>query len=182
MSYFYFMKNKLLYIAVLFAVSVISVIVFVPSSWYFFLGDSCLLEVLLMLVGGVVIACIGYFKCPPKSKKQVLRFFGIVLLNLAIVIPPIINHRDPYMNISAFIILHGLLLFLMYFLEKRMHFLLSACYMVYGSAIAYRLNTIGYFFHDVEGLLVGNFEMLISVFVLFSISSALILFKRFPEE
>ena len=55
-------------------------------------------------------------------------------------------------------------------------------FMIFSSAIAYRICGISYTFHDDEGMGVCNLAMFISIFVLFLVSSIAILSKRFSED
>lgn len=174
-------KNKLLCIAALLVVSISSFFLFAAEKWQFFYGESCVIELLLLFFATVVICPLTYYNWTLK-KSHFYIFLGLALANTLIVIPPLVNHTNPNLNIHIFQLLHLVLLLSTFITQKKIvHDTVLSGYMIYCSAIAYRLNTVGYFFHDGEGLGVGNLEMLISIFVLFCVSSLVICFKHYKE-
>lgn len=174
--------NKFLHIAILLFVSLASTFLFAADKWQFFYGESCVIELLIMFLGSVVACVLGCYKRPFATRLQFFQFLGLILLNFIIVIPPIVNHTRPFINIGIFQVLHFILLLASSFSQKkRFRFTVLSGFMIYCSAIAYRLNTIGYFFHDGEGLGVGNLEMFVSVVVLFCVTSIIICIKTFEE-
>jgi len=181
------MKNKLLHILALLAFSVATFYLFSISSKEYFgrhylYGDTYIMELLLLILGAVLSSLIIFVKFRPDSKIQISSIIAFVIINIGVVILSFSNSDEGIKNSFGFIIMHFLSFVLLAPIKKSKPILILSAFMIFSSAIAYRICGISYTFHDGEGLGVSNFAMFTSIFVLFLVASVIILFKRFSEE
>ena len=183
------MKNKLLHILALLAFSVASFIFFSVSPEEYFwrkylYGDTFIMEFLLLTLAAVLSSLIIFVKFSPTSKIQILSIIAFVIINIGVAILSFDNSDEGIKNSFWFIIMHFLSFVLMIPIKNSNPILILSAFMIFSSAIAYRIDGIScYTFRDDEdGNYLCNFAMLISIFVLFLVASVIILFKRFSED
>ncbi len=176
------MKNKLLHILILLIVSIISFLFFeitlLHSKPKFFYGDSFVVELLLLVCASALL----YFKCFPLKTKQRYFFIVMVLLNMAFVLLTIFHYQLNHDFFRAVYLIMFICLLIV--IKKRKLFSIFSGYMIYCCAIILRLDAICFITHDPKGIITGlrNIEMGMCIIALFLISSAIILFRRFPED
>lgn len=185
------MKNKLLHILALLAFSVVTFSFFSVSPEEYFWRkyiygniciDTCIIEFILLILSAVLSSLIIFVKFRPDSKIQISSIIAFVIINIGVVILSLGNSDEGIKNSFWFIIMHLLSFILMIPIKNRYTISILSAFMIFSSAIAYRICGISYTFHDGEGLGVSNLAMFISIFVLFFVSSIVILSKRFSEE
>lgn len=171
------MRKALLYIVFLLFISVISFSLFVVEKWEYFYGDSCIIEFVITLIVVVLSGLIIFYRFRPFLKKQALSIISILITNILCVIWSSISTNGIY-NMFYYQLLHLLsFLLMLYACKKCTVITILSGVMIFCSPIAYRIDTIRWVSHDGETMGVGNFAMLISVSVLFIVSSVIILFK-----
>lgn len=179
------MKNDLLRILVLLTFSVATFQIFSVSPEEYFwrkylYGDTCIMEFLLLILAAVLSSLIIFVKFSPISKIQISSIIAFVVINIGVVI---YSYNDSDAGLSkcfGYQIMHFLSFVLMIPIKNSNSILILSAFMIFSSAIAYRIDGISYPFHDGEGLGVCNLAMIISIFVLFLFSIAF-LFKRFLD-
>lgn len=183
------MKNDLLRILVLLTFSVATFQIFSVSPEEYFwrkylYGDTCIMEFLLLTLAAVLSSLIIFVKFSPTSKIQISSIIAFMAINIGVVILSLCNFDEGIKNIFVFQIMHFLSFVLMIPIKNSNSILILSAFMIFSSAIAYRIDGIScYTFRDDEdGNYLCNFAMFISIFVLFLIASVIILFKRFLED
>jgi|GEM_PF-1300414 len=184
------MKNDLLRILVLLTFSVATFQIFSVSPEEYFwrkylYGDTCIMEFLLLTLAAVLSSLIIFVKFSPTSKIQILSIIAFVVINVGVVLLSFnISDGGLSKKCICFQIMHFLSFVLMIPIKNSNPILILSAFMIFSSAIAYRIDGIScYTFRDDEdGNYLCNFAMLISIFVLFLVASVIILFKRFSED
>lgn len=186
------MKSKLLHILTLLSFSVVTFLFFSVSPEEYFWGkylygdtcnDTCIIESILLILGAVLSNLIIFVKFRPKSKIQILSIIAFVVINIGVVILSFNNSNEWYRNIFWFQIMQFLSFVLMIPIKNRHSFLILSAFMIFSSAIAYRIGGISSCgSHDDEGYCAYISAMFISISVLFLVALVIILSKRFSED
>ncbi len=172
------MKSKLIHVFFLFVVAVFSFSLFNITDWKPFLRSNYYGELLALGIG-LVLTYIVISKSKIETRQNVLSK-AIIIANSLLSIIPFIDPDHAFDHIFIFQAIHlASFIILCNFFKMLRPFFALYCFMIYSSAIAYRLNTICYNYHDSEGIGVGNVALIISLFVLSLLGSVAILAKRY---